>query len=306
MTAPHQPPMAFYHEEGIVPSWNAAMQYAADGHVATMPEIIAARLATNPGDAAWETSCLTTSAEYYGVGADGRKKLIIAHGVGPMSTLEGITRAYSWQYEDNSGHRHGGRISAEEFLKLESGHYAAPQIFDWSTLPSSNVQVVDMEAYSQSQNDAFYRWESLATAHFDRLLWARLGPQTSDYLSMHGEHALSWHGYHSIKLPTDRSPMIIYNTGALNSPYDTSPHANGRRAWPRRIPRPLEPGMAMGHLLGIGRLVDMYSGGLRGLTTVLSCHEWPDGACFVGVPAGATWQGGITQSLQPSALLRQQ
>lgn len=306
MTASKQP-MAFYHEDGIVPSWNFAMKYAGvDGHIATLPEIIEARLATKPGDEPWETYYVTSSAEYYGIGANGREKLIVAHGVGPMATLEGIKQAYSWQYKDKSRRRDGGRISAEEFLKLESGHYGEVQAFNWSEPLTCNVQVIDLKDYLESWEDAFYGWRNPFSARLDRLLWARLGPLTSDYVSAHARHALKWHEDRSVKLPSDGKPMIIYNKGASNCTYDTSPEVDGRFDWSRRIPRPLEQGKAIAHLLGTQGLMNMHCNGWQGLTTEFFCHEWSNGVRFVGVPDGATWEDGLVQSPQPHNLLRRE
>ena len=41
--------MAFYHEKGFVPAFQQAIKFAGkDGHIGTMPDVIAGRLAHTP------------------------------------------------------------------------------------------------------------------------------------------------------------------------------------------------------------------------------------------------------------------
>jgi hypothetical protein len=293
MTASSQP-MAFFHIDGNVPAWNFAARYAgAGGHIATLPEIIDARLATGIGDLPWEAYFTTNSAEYYGIGADGREKLIVAHGVGPMSTIEGVKRAYAWEYKDKSRRRSGGRISALEFLKLEAGEYG-------------EVNEVDMGEYLGTWDDAFFGFRSTREAWSDSLLLARFGPRAHEYLARHAQLALNWHEEHSVPLPLDGRPYMIQVNGAANCPYTTFAEVGGRY-WSRPIPRPLESGMAMVHLLSVTQLVHTHASNLRehwqGLTCDVSCHEWADGARFIGVPDGATWQNGVAEFPQPHKVL---
>lgn len=285
-------PMAFYHRDGHIPAWNFAMKYAGDdGHIATLPEIIEARLATSVGDLPWETYFTTNSAEYYGVGSDGREKLIVAHGVGPMSTLEGAKKAYSWEYKDKSRRKNGGRISVKEFLDLEDGCYG-------------DVAVIDVRDYLVCWEDAFYGFRSAALGRLDALLVARLGSSAYQYLGLHDETARRWHAERSVKLPEGGLPYIVQVGAASNCSYDTSLQVDGRFDWSRRIPRPIEAGYAVGHLLSISGLVHMHYSGWQGLTSEVDCHEWSNGVRFVGVPSGASWRNGIDAAPQPDDVLR--
>lgn len=100
--------MAFYHQDGLPAAWKQAMKFAGKGgRLATMPDIIASRLETNPGEMPWETYFTTLTAEYLGFSKQGNRILIVAHGVGPMSTLEGVQKAYSWEYTDKERDRRG-------------------------------------------------------------------------------------------------------------------------------------------------------------------------------------------------------
>lgn len=316
MTTVRLRPTAFYHPDGLMPAWRFATRYAGHtGHVATLPEIIEARQASEPDETPWSAYFTTSSAEYYGVGADGRPKLIVAHGVGPMSTLEGIKQAYSWEYKDQQRRRRGGRISSEEFLALEAGHYGRVAVLSgednraiFNTIayfanlkPADQpvVFVIDFENYTRWCGQlAFYLTHVPEEALFDLLLFARLGHTAPYYVAAHRNHALAWHAQNSVRIPAS-GPRIINNHGAANCPYTT---------WPDTRPRQLETGMAIGHLLSIDSLHHVSSsdksGPWKGLVSEVSCHEWRDGVRFVGVPAGATWSSGIGEAPQPHEVIR--
>jgi hypothetical protein len=69
--------MAFYHDDGLPAAWKQAMKFAGQGgRLATMPDIIAARIETQPGDMPWETYFTTLTAEYYGISQRGVPILI--------------------------------------------------------------------------------------------------------------------------------------------------------------------------------------------------------------------------------------
>ncbi len=154
--------MAFYHEDGLSAAWKQAMRFAGkDGRLATMPDIVAARLETKPGALPWETYFTTLTAEYYGFSKTGKRVLIIAHGVGPMSTLQGVQKAYSWQYNDKDRNRRGGRITAQEFLDLEAGKFG-------------EVSIVDLESYCTQYEYAFAETLRSSDALTDPVLKARV------------------------------------------------------------------------------------------------------------------------------------
>ena len=93
--------MAFFHQDGLPTAWKQATKFAGkDGRLATMPDIVAARLETKPGDPPWETYFTTLTAEYLGLSKQGNKILVVAHGIGPMSTLDGAIKAYGWQFKN--------------------------------------------------------------------------------------------------------------------------------------------------------------------------------------------------------------
>lgn len=258
-----KPPMAFYHEDGLVPTWHLAQQYIGDeGRVATLPDIIEARLATEPGTVPWETFFTTTTSEYLGRDPEGKLVLAVVHGVGPMAMLDGIMAAYKHEYGDKSRRSSGGRITEAEFRKIESGEYG-------------EVFVVDFADYIQRYRYPFGSYLTADQLLTDPLLYARLGGEerARRYVEWHREHAAKWHDEES-----DRANPFLLELGGAN--------------YKHRLP---EAGFATARLLSIGRLANVNhadeSSGQRSSHRSLACEigvfDWWNGCRFVGVPAGS-------------------
>ena len=291
--------MAFYHGDGFVAAWKQAMQFAGkEGRIATMPEIVAARLESKPGEEPWETYYTTLTAEYYGFSKLGNRILIIAHGIGPMATLEGIQKAYSWQYNDKTRSKDGGRITQQEFLDLEAGKYG-------------DVHVVDFEAYCRRYNYPFLEVLCSSDALSDPVLKARLGMQAEEYILAHANYAREWHrkqagidsenryGFpeDSHKQFLDRrrqqhlkdgaeysDPYIVKVEGPSNCSYTCKPAGDHRK---------IEEGYATAHLISTGGLCNLHHEGNESLTNDVGCHGWHDGTRLVGIKSGASIRTGI-------------
>lgn len=294
--------MAFYHENGLVPAWEQAMRFAGEGgRIATLPDIIETRLNTRPGDAPWEMYFSTLSAEYFGYGASGKPILIVAHGIGPMSTLKGILKAYSYEYNDKERNHRGGRISQEEFLALERGDYGP-------------VSIVDLAEYVFLYDYPFMEVINSRVAKDDMLLKARLGPKAAEYIDCHTEHAVQWHLEQKYIAPENRynfdnweehlarrrlahhrdartdwaGPYILHNEDAANCSY-------GFRDWHKNNEYVhalhLHGGGPLAHLLSIGGLVNLHhvveKYGTRhsheSLVSDISCHEWWNGVRIAAI-----------------------
>ena len=263
---PQIPGMAFYHKDGLVPAWKQATRFAGEGgRIATLPDIINARLSTSPGSAPWERYFTATSAEYLGTSLGGNRILIIAHGVGPMSTLDGILKAYSWEFKDKDRNRRGGRISREEFLKLESGSFGPVEIVDFN-------KVMNWHKYS------FYHFMTRKeAATLNPLVRARLGISYEAYLERHHNFAREF----SLKQYNEmvEEPIIITMGDASNCPYGVMKVIDGQ---------------AIAHLLSISGLGNWqlprndYPNGSRGgsLGCEVNCHEWWDGVRLASIRAG--------------------
>lgn len=293
--------MAFYHEDGLPSAWMQAKEFAGKkGRLATLPEIAIARIETKPGDAPWESYYTTLTAEYYGISKSGKRILIIAHGVGPMATLEGILKVYSFQYKDKSRSNRGGRITEQEFWDLEAGKFGP-------------VTVVDLEAYCKKYDYPFIQILRFSEAVKDKVLLARLGDLALEYLHHHAYVARRWHKeqlpggaidpgeylgrigqYHANDSLPGSDPYIIRNQGANNCAY----YFGAQHGF-----RPIEKGFAIAHLIATSGLMHMCHDGRESLVLDIGCHEWNDGVRLVGVKEYGSLKSGIHVGPDPQRIL---
>lgn len=291
--------MAFYHQDGLTAAWKQAMKFAGKGgRLATMPDIIASRLETKPGETPWETYFTTLTAEYLGLSKQGNKILIVAHGIGPMSTLDGATKAYSWQFKDKDRRREGGRITQQEFWDLEAGKFG-------------EVSVIDFDSYCRRYQYPFIQVLRASEAMTDQVLKARFGPQAEEYIKAHAEHARAWHREQAgvdpenkYQLPNhdqflDRRRRQHLNDGAENSdPYIVQQGPSSYPYWK------MDEGLAIGHLLSVGGLCNLHHEGSESLTHDVGTHGWNDGTRVVGIQAGGNIRSGLHRGPDAYRLLR--
>lgn len=298
--------MAFYNPRGFVPAFKQARAFAGEGNgarVATLPDIVEARLATKPGDLPWGTYFTTMSAEYAGLSRKGHPIAIVAHGVGPMSTLDGVLAAYSFQFNDKDRNNRGGRISNEEFRKLESGHYGEVSIVDLAETWNRRPYQFSGHAVTANEID-------------DEPLWqARLGKQWLEYAVCHTRFAQEWHAKQAgidpenrynlpnhaefcdrrramhlrLALPDSR-PSILAMDSASNCSYSSRKLFD---CWMKRAPN-----TAIAHLLSIGGLMHGHQEYWQqdynrreqreSLASDVDCHEWSNGTRLLGIQNNGT------------------
>lgn len=271
-TSTRRKPMEFYHAGGLVPAYELAKRYAGEGgRLATLPDIIEARLRTKFPALVWSKYFLTMTAEYFGVGRDGVRKLIVAHGVGPMATLEGIKKAYSWEYKDKDRNRSGGRISQEEFWKLEAGEYGEVSIIDFDTYFGFPDEInwrdypMGAKRYTNALNDA--------------LLAARLGPKAEKFLRRSYTDSREWRRKENIDTCEGEDytdPYVISHSGMT---YPTLPISMDR--FTQQSPK-----MAMAYLLTSEQQMTPYYESGPHLWTGINTHDWSDGTRFLAIPQG--------------------
>ena len=300
--------MAFYHQDGLPAAWKQAMKFAGKGgRLATMPDIIVARLETKPGALPWEMYFTTLTAEYCGVGKDGKRILIVAHGVGPMSTLDGVQKAYSWEYLDKDRNHRGGRVTQQEFLDLEAGKFG-------------EVGIIDLDSYCLRYRYPFIQTLRSSEAMTDPVLKARFGPQAEQYVEAHTAAARMWHREQAGLNPENKynlpnhgqfldrrrsqhvrdgaegsDPYIITVDDAANCCYTFGPE-HGHR--------PIEEGYAIAHLISTGCLCNLHHEGNESLVLDVSCHEWWNGVRVVGIQAGGSIRSGLNKGPDAYNLLR--
>jgi hypothetical protein len=293
--------MAFYHPDGLPAAWRQATKFAGrTGRLATMPDIVTARLATaQSGGTPWETYFTTLTAEYFGFSRQKHPILIVAHGIGPMATLDGVHRAYSWQYKDRDRNRRGGRITNQEFWDLESGAFG-------------EVSIVDIADYRQRYRYPFMETLRASQAATDPVLIARLGSQAEQYVQAHAAIARTWHREQSglepkneHNFPEDRFRESLWRRrqqhvrdgGEDGDPYiltvEDPPNCGYLFGGGYRE---MDEGYALAHLVSTGRLCHLHHEGNQSLVLEVGCHEWWNGVRLVGIRAGST-----IESVHPGA-----
>jgi hypothetical protein len=261
--------MAFYHGDGFVPAWKQAINFVGkNGHIGTMLDVVNARLATGINGQPWNNYYTTMSAEYFGYSRGGNRILIVAHGIGPMSTLEGIQKAYSFEYKDKTRNNRGGRITNQQFWDLEDGQYGEVNVIDFDS-------IVDRYQYP------FMGYLTVDEAIAEPLLHARLGSRAEEYLNYHARLAMAIHkDIHQTSL---LDPYIIQMEDASNCPYTVGGFQNHARSYPF-----LDKGDGpIAHLLSTGRLSNIHHELERrvpfSIANDVGCHEWGNGVRLVAV-----------------------
>jgi len=281
--------MAFYHSDGLTAAWQQAMMYAGkDGRIATMLDIVQARLKSEPGEqnSPWEKYYTTMSAEYLGLDRNGKKIIIVAHGVGPMATLDGVQKTYSWEYKDKDKNRSGGRITQQEFWDLAEEKFGP-------------VSIVDLEDYEKLYEYPLGQVLTASQAKVDPLLIARFGSQCEAYVECHAKIARAWHRTELGLKPEDRyekeNPPKVGN-GCLYKIQEAHLRNGAENSDPYIIEvkdacdgcyylySPIEEGYAFAHLLSVGALCQTtHTGQNKSLIHDICCHDWHDGTRLIGI-----------------------
>ncbi len=260
--------MGFYHSDGFVPAWKQAVKFAGEGgRIGTMLDVVDARLSAGISDFPWNTYFSTTSAEYFGYSKGGTRILIVAHGIGPMSTLSGIQKAYSHEYKDKERDRHGGCVPQSEFQKLEDGFYG-------------EVSVVEFDPILSRYEHPFYAYLTASQALAEPLVAARLGPRAVAYVNHHAAMARKYHEEeHGL---TINDPYIFQ----VDAPGNCSYYVGGFGNHPIRYPHLDKGDGALAHLLSTGALANVHHQSehrVSSLANDLGCHEWWNGVRLLGV-----------------------
>ncbi len=266
--------LAFFNPDGGLAAWNLAERFAGPGgRVATLPDIVDARLAAGPGTAASERYYTTSTAEYSGRTAGGVHVLVVAHGIGPMADREGIVRAYSWSSEGNEDRsKRGGAIPRADFLRLLDGAWG-------------EVAVVDLKAYAHLYKYPLMGGLTRSQAEADPLAAARVGGR--ERLSRYLDQLASEDDELAAREACRLRPGETVEGRILRIEDDAN---NGYLTWrgEDRVPRELPDGMAMAGLLTIAQPVEMSE--QRGRASVqvqIDVHGWNHSARFCGWRAGA-------------------
>lgn len=171
--------------------WTQA-QNLAGGHnaarLATLPDIVNARLHSPPqgkpiqAGSEWLKYNTGNSAEYIGQTRAGNHAYIVAHGIGPLSDIDSLERAYK---ASNKTREEGVQISPQEFLDLESGKYGDVEVIDVKQYQKNHARFYDMS--DRSFHDGGFKTLRTSQAFENPLLKARLGPRAEELIQLHDE-----------------------------------------------------------------------------------------------------------------------
>jgi hypothetical protein len=272
-------PLAFFSPDNL-DSWRRAEKHAGPkGRVATMPDVIAARIATREKgwDAeAWSSYITTTSSEYVGTSSGGTKIIIVAHGNGPLSRYSDAEKVYQRGKDDRQTYR--GSISREEFLKLESGGYGP-------------VEIVSLDKFLDRHEYGFINSLDADTARAEHLFRARLGRDYEAYIEAHVEVDREFGKTQSKR---DGGKGALPPLFSLGDPSDTHYALKALREMPRRYYDTLYASSGLGnralaHLLVASGLHNMSLHEYRTRSVLygeFGLHEG-GGACrFLALPEG--------------------
>lgn len=261
--------MGFYHSEGFVPAWNQAARFTnGNGRIGTMLDVVDARLNAGISDFPWNTYFTTLSAEYFGYSRGGNRILIVAHGIGPMATKNGILAAYRHEYADKSSRNNrGGRISQDDFWALEDGVYG-------------DVSIVEFDPILKRYEFPFMETLLSGAAAMEPLLLARLGPRAEEYIEHHRQMAMEYHRReHGMDI---EYPYIITMEDPGNCHYAVGGFSNHPLIYPY-----LDKGDgALAHLLSTGALTNLHHQSqyrVSSLANDIGCHEWWNGVRLLGI-----------------------
>ncbi|MDB5184361.1 MAG: hypothetical protein JWN38_169 [Candidatus Saccharibacteria bacterium] len=252
---PHIGAMQFFGED-LTSSYGFAQQFAGDGgHVATLPEVITARANVPMEHVLWYYYYTTSTCEYFGTTQGGNDIVIVAHGNGPASSLDGIDEIYKPRMfrSDGRSENSAGHISHQEFRRLENGDYG-------------EVSIIDFADVRKAYESDWFSFVTLFTAERDPLLQARLGPDWRRVLEMLHDATQGKHFERGRRIPS-----TIKSDGPFqywNKKYrDELPYA---------------------HLLSVGGTVHMNAEGEEFLSFDVHVHARNDGRRFIGVRPGAS------------------
>lgn len=246
-----------------------AQKFAGEkGRIATIPDVIDARLATPVGKASWEQYFSTNSAEYFGFSQAGNPIIVVAHGIGPMATPEGTLAVYSNPLKPARHGRWGaeGRVSQDEFLRLVDGQYG-------------NVAIVDFKEYQTRYEfpllESLTAWQAVE----DPVVHARLGARAEEYLKRHHQEAVDWARQENEAISKGEVEHFgVKRTRGIGTERYKIIQVADPNNYPYRFVTPEEPPIA--HALCIEQLMLRNGDSLH---SGIHCIEGPNPARLVGI-----------------------
>ncbi len=290
--------MSFCNLKDFGSTFRAAERYAGPGgRLATMTDIIFGRICNNEKSIFWNRYFTTMSAEYYGLYKGEKPTIVVAHGVGPLATFEGIVEAYQGSLSRDERPEYG-QVSQDVFDKLVEGEFGKVEIVDVEELFAYYNFILGL-AYKNGKSNlpglydnGYFTTRALAG---DPLFLARIGhPDIAlTYLNTHERVALEYfresksiHGIHIEDNAPVYAAKMDWNYRASYDSYDDV------KKWYVRKPsidRLKGKGFAYAHLLSIGQIIrtGLHVTRYDQLTFDISTHGWTDGCRLLGMRDGS-------------------
>lgn len=156
---------SFFNDLGFAQSWKTAQAFAGDiGCVATMKDIIQARVANDTDKEVWNRYYTTTSAEYIGLSKRGVPLAVITHGNGPLFKPDDWVKAY--EQIDGFHPQDNGYIDISSFHDLVDGKFG-------------DVTIIDLSSYAPGGHRTFREYRTMDEAINDPWTLARMGGDLS-------------------------------------------------------------------------------------------------------------------------------
>lgn len=119
-------------------------KFGTSARLATLPDIIDARLASFFDSSAWKLPYITTAtAVYVGTVKQSLPLVVIAHGIGPMATLDGAYE-FSRSSTDITLERH------KQFARLVRGDYGIVSIFNLADVVGAFEKIQGLLTYTDA------------------------------------------------------------------------------------------------------------------------------------------------------------
>lgn len=158
--------LAFHHEKGYEAQKTLALDFAGEGgRIATMEDIVHARLHSPYGSFTWWGIFITSSRLYAGTAKDGRQLLAFVHGGGPEPFRIGKLRRYAGadydRLRDSDADRQELVVEQEDFEALIAGTYGDVSVIDLGTYKSAAVpgekKARNRYTYDEARRDEIIR-----------------------------------------------------------------------------------------------------------------------------------------------------
>jgi hypothetical protein len=292
--------MSFSNLKDFQSTFSAAERYAAEnGRLATMTDIIMARSLNDINSIFWHRYYTTLSSEFYGLYKGEKPMIVVAHGVGPLSTLEGIEKAYDICPELEKTSTDYGQITQAEFDKLVEGEYGEVKIVDVDEMLTYYNSILKL-AYQNGNESLPGLWDNgyftTRALVSDPLFLARVGNENLALMYLKSYEAIAreamkkrsaLHG----RQVDDETPVYAGKIDwTYKAPYTTS----DLKTWYIRSPqieRLKGKGFAYASLLSVSQLewTGLRDTRIDQLTFEMDTHEWWHGYRLLAIRDAGFW-----------------